>query len=126
MAEYKNNTNSIVFWYVNQNTYGHLEPNQVLATNKEFQILNTIEELNAIISEPYEYEIPEVIEPEKPTIDYDAEVNKLVRQNYTASQEFAIQRKYLLDKSTEEEFLEYYDYCEDCKRQVKEMMNNPL
>ena len=53
-------------------------------------------------------------------IDYDEEVERLIRERYTASQEFAIQRK--RDVNTEE-FQEYFDFCESCKLQVREMYN---
>lgn len=53
---------------------------------------------------------------EETVIDYDAEVNRLIRQRYTASQEFAILRQ---RDEKPEEFAEYNEYCEQCKSENK-------
>lgn len=61
----------------------------------------------------------EAVQNEEPVIDYDAEVNRLIRQRYTASQEFAILRQ---RDDKPDEFAEYNKYCEWCKQQVKQMI----
>lgn len=80
-------------------------------------------ENNAIVINAQTGEITHTyVEPveinEEIVIDYDAEVNNLIRQKYTASQEFAILRQ-RDEKPTE--YQEYFDYCEECKQQVRDM-----
>lgn len=58
----------------------------------------------------------EAIQNEPIVIDYDAEVNRLIRQRYTASQEFAVLRQ---KEEKPDEFAEYDDYCEWCKSEIK-------
>lgn len=49
-------------------------------------------------------------------ITYDQKVNCLIREKYTADQEFAILRQRDIKM---EEFSEYNLYCEECKAKVK-------
>lgn len=65
-------------------------------------------------------EIAKIEAIEEPAIDYDAEVNRLIRQKYTVSQEFAVLRQ-KEEKPTE--YQEYYDYCEWCKSEIKRIYN---
>lgn len=58
----------------------------------------------------------EAVQNEPIVVDYDAEVNRLIRQRYTASQEFAILRQ---RDDKPDEFAEYNTYCEWCKSEVK-------
>lgn len=58
----------------------------------------------------------DAIQNEEIVIDYDAEVNRLIRQKYTASQEFSILRQ---RDEKPEEFAEYNEYCEWCKSEIK-------
>lgn len=53
-------------------------------------------------------------------IKYEALVNKLVRAKYTDSEEFAILRKALTEKTNE--FYIYNAYVEECKLQAKEFI----
>lgn len=47
---------------------------------------------------------------------YDEKVVSLIREKYSLDQELAIQRQ----KDTKpQEFEEYYNYCEECKRKAK-------
>lgn len=62
----------------------------------------------------------EAIQNEEIVIDYDAEVNRLIRQRYTASQEFSVLRQ---KEEKPEEFAEYNDYCEWCKSEIKRIYN---
>lgn len=62
----------------------------------------------------------EAIENEPIVIDYDAEVNRLIRQRYSSSQEFAILRQ---KEEKPDEYQEYFDYCEWCKSEVKTTYN---
>lgn len=57
---------------------------------------------------------------EEIVIDYDAEVNRLIRQRYTVSQEFSILRQ---RDEKPEEFAEYNEYCEWCKSEIKLIYN---
>lgn len=50
-------------------------------------------------------------------LSYEALVNKLVREKYTDSEEFAILRKALTEKTNE--FYIYNAYVEECKLQAK-------
>lgn len=51
---------------------------------------------------------------------FDAEVNRLIRQRYTASQEFAVLRQ---KEEKPDEFAEYNEYCEWCKSEIKRIYN---
>jgi hypothetical protein len=53
------------------------------------------------------------------TLPYDEAVNLKIRERYTESQEFAILRQ---KDEKADEFAEYYAYCEECKKSVKETM----
>ena len=52
-------------------------------------------------------------------IDYDELVNAEIRQRYSESQEFAILRQ---RDTKPQEYKEYFNYCEECKRTIKEEM----
>lgn len=80
--------------------------------------------VNGITGEVFQgyTEIVEINEPFE--IDYKTEVERLIAIRYTQGDENAIQRKYLFDKSNEVEFIEYHNYVEACKEQVREIINN--
>ena len=65
------------------------------------------------------YEIREIIvpipEPYVPT--YEEMVVMLIREKYSLDDELAIQRQ---RDTKPEEFQEYFNYCEECKRRAKE------
>ena len=68
-------------------------------------------------------EVDEV--PKFTKAEYDAKVAELVRERYSESEEFAIQRKYLnaLNEESESavvEFKTYNEYVEECKRIAKD------
>ena len=65
-------------------------------------------------------EIAQIEAIEDPQIDYDTEVNRLIRQRYTASQEFSILRQ---RDEKPDEFAEYNEYCEWCKSEIKRIYN---
>lgn len=74
-------------------------------------------------------EFEEVPESEKPTFskeEYDYKVAAMVRERYSESEEFAIQRKFLNSISgqhsqpAEEEFNQYNAFVEECKVRAKE------
>ena len=54
-------------------------------------------------------------------VDYDEAVNAEIRKRYSDSQEFAILRQ---KEEKPEEYKAYYDYCEQCKAYVKQMIPN--
>lgn len=51
------------------------------------------------------------------TIDYGEVINSEIRKKYTESEEFAILRQ---KDEKPDEYAEYYAYCEQCKKYVKE------
>ena len=51
------------------------------------------------------------------SISYEDAVNNKIRERYSESQEFAILRQ---KDNKPEEYAEYYAYCEECKRFVKD------
>lgn len=58
--------------------------------------------------------------PEQPSFDYNEEVNSMIRQRYSLSEELAILRQ----RDTKPgEFAVYNEYAEECKAKVKAMMN---
>lgn len=60
----------------------------------------------------------EVMElPEAPDYDYPNRVEQKIRQRYSVSEELAILRQ---RDAKPDEFAEYYDYAEQCKREAKE------
>lgn len=73
------------------------------------------------------------LEAEKRENEYSDEVAKLVRQEYSESEEFAIQRKainaglYPSDTSSDsialQEYKQYNEFVEGCKIRVKEMLS---
>ena len=55
--------------------------------------------------------------PEIPVIPYERQVETLIRERYTVSDELAILRQ---RDTKPEEFEEYNAFCEECKRQAKQ------
>lgn len=56
---------------------------------------------------------------------YGAEVNRLIREKYTLSDEMAIHRHYLQGVK-QEEFTQYNAYCEKCKADARATINELL
>ncbi len=54
--------------------------------------------------------------PEQPSFDYNEEVNNMIRQRYSLSEELAILRQ---RDTKPEEFAAYNEYAEYCKVEVK-------
>lgn len=54
---------------------------------------------------------------------YGEIVTRLIRENYTISDELAIQRQ--RDEKTEA-FQIYYEYCEECKRRARKLMEEGI
>lgn len=54
------------------------------------------------------------------SINYNEEVNSMIRQRYSLSEELAILRQ---RDTKSEEFAVYNEYAEECKAKVKAMMN---
>lgn len=71
----------------------------------------TAEELAAIQAEAEQAEAEYWL-----NVPYDDAVNAEIRKRYTESQEFAILRQ---RSAKQNEFAEYYAYCEECKAYVK-------
>lgn len=53
----------------------------------------------------------------KPKLSYSKLVDKLIRNRYSQSEEFAILRQ---RDEKPEEFAEYYAFCEECKKRARE------
>lgn len=66
------------------------------------------------------FEEVDSIPESKETIDYNEEVNNLIRAKYSLSEELAILRQ---RDEKPEEYQAYYDYCEQCKQEVKSKLN---
>lgn len=60
-------------------------------------------------------EVDSIPEP-KETINYNEEVNNLIRTKYSLSEELAILRQ---KEEKPDEYREYFDFCEKCKTDVK-------
>lgn len=58
--------------------------------------------------------------PEETGTSYNEEVNSMIRQRYSLSEELAILRQ---RDTKPEEFAAYNEYAEECKSKVKAMMN---
>lgn len=58
--------------------------------------------------------------PKAINIDYNEEVNSLIREKYSLSEELAILRQ---RDTKPEEFNEYHAYAEECKSRVKSLIN---
>lgn len=58
--------------------------------------------------------VPPTAEPYQPT--YEEKVEQLIREKYTISDELAILRQRDIK---EDEFREYYEFCEECKATAK-------
>lgn len=67
----------------------------------------------------YGWTIYQEPQPEK---TYEQRVVELIREKYTLDAELAIQRQ--RDEKVED-FAEYYDYCEECKRRAREEQEQP-
>lgn len=61
--------------------------------------------------------------PEETGISYNEEVNSMIRQRYSLSEELAILRQ---RDTKPEEFAAYNEHAEECKSKVKAMMNVQL
>lgn len=62
----------------------------------------------------------EIDVPDEEVVDnrsYEEKVIELIRQKYDINQELAIQRQ---RDTKPEEFQKYFEYCEFCKKQIKE------
>lgn len=82
-------------------------------------------------------EVPAGQVPVYTKAEYDAKVSEMVRQRYSADEEFAIQRKAInsmlspMTPSAESaevimtEYATYNNYVEDCKVRAKEILSNP-
>jgi len=57
--------------------------------------------------------IPDLRTPQQ---KYEQKVDTLIRQRYSASEEFALLRQ---KDSKPDEYAEYYAWCEECKRKAK-------
>ena len=57
---------------------------------------------------------------EQPSFDYNEEVNNMIRQRYSLSEELAILRQ---RDTKPEEFAAYNEYAEYCKVEVKNRVN---
>ena len=82
----------------------------VVVSNK--QIINPTEE--QILADGWQVYVPAPAEACVPT--YEERVEQLIREKYSVSQEFAVQRQ---RETKPEEFTEYFAYCEECKQRAR-------
>lgn len=75
------------------------------------QIINPTHE--QLLADGWEVYEPPTAEPYKPT--YEERVEQLIREKYSISDELAILRQ---RDSKEDEFREYYEFCEECKEKA--------
>lgn len=73
---------------------------------------------NGVYRDMTEEEVAKMQRQELP-IDYNEAVNNAIRERYSLSQEFAILRQ---KDEKPEEYAAYYEYCEECKKNVKRSM----
>lgn len=92
--------------------------------NAEYPIVRT-----AIVADPSKWEeIPLADIPPYTEDEYDAKVDELIRQKYTASQEFALINNVLANVTPKRqaEYAEYQTYREWCKKQAKEILSKKV
>lgn len=83
-------------------------------------------EIDGVRSEMTSEEIQKQVEAERQakkaywSQDYNTLVNNEIRKRYSLSEELALSRQRL---EKPDEFKRYFDYCEECKRRVKEVSN---
>ena len=58
-------------------------------------------------------------ESKEQEIDYERAVVALIREKYSVDEELALLRQ---RDEKEDEFKDYYDYCEECKTKIKEAL----
>lgn len=76
------------------------------------QIINPTEE--QLVADGWQKSVPAPVEPYVPT--YEERVEQLIREKYSVSKEFAIQRQ---RETKPDEFTEYFVFCEECKATAK-------
>ena len=76
------------------------------------QIINPTHE--QLLADGWEVYEPPTAEPYTPT--YEERVEQLIREKYSISDELAILRQ---RDSKEDEFREYYEFCEKCKAKAR-------
>ena len=66
-----------------------------------------------------EEELKEPIEIPASILNYEETVTELIRRRYSLDNELSISRQ---RDSKPDEFKEYYDYCESCKKDAKSLI----
>ncbi len=113
---------------------------QLSATNGYLHKIGTDTYVKSLVlargDSPAMYEEVDEIPPYT-KVEYDSKVAEMVRQRYSESEEFAIQRKVInsmlspmtLSAESAEvimtEYATYNNYVEDCKVRAKEILSNP-
>lgn len=91
---------------------------KTVVQEKEVKVYNPTEE--DILADGWEVYVPEPAEPYDATkgMEYAELVNYYIRERYSESDEFAILRQ---RDTKNDEWEEYFAYCEECKKRAKQI-----
>ena len=98
--------------------YTEVEQNPVTKTDEEGNEYEDYEEIE--VEKTREYKVCDLIGHKREIVDtrsYSEKVVSLIREKYSIDEELAIQRQ---RDTKPNEFQEYFEYCEFCKKQIKE------
>ena len=103
--------------YFNEATNRWYYEGQSLTVNVNGTLWSGIPNEEKLAELGYEEYVAPVVESEPYVATYEERVVELIRERYSLDDELAILRQRY---SKENEFGEYFAYCEECKRQAKE------
>lgn len=89
---------------------------EIIIERNGMNIFNPSEKM--IIEDGWTEYIPLTPEPHVPT--YEELVEQFIREKYSVSDELAILRQ---REVKQDEFNEYFNFCEECKNRAKDMIN---
>lgn len=98
--------------------YTEMKQNPVIKTDEEGNEYESYEEIE--VKKTRKYKVCELIGHKKEIVDRrtrSQKINDLIREKYSLDEELAIQRQ---RDTKPEEFQKYFEYCEECKKRVKE------
>ena len=98
--------------------YTEIYQNPVIKTDEEGNEYESYEEVE--VEKTREYKACDLIGHKREIVDtrsYSEKVVSLIREKYSLDEELAIQRQ---RDTKPDEFQEYFEYCEFCKKQIKE------
>ena len=98
--------------------YTEVKQNPVTKTDEEGNEYESYEEIE--VEKTREYKVCDLVGHKREIVDtrsYSEKVVSLIREKYSIDEELAIQRQ---RDTKPDEFQEYFEYCEFCKKQIKE------